>query len=201
MIRILLIRHANAELLGTVLYGRMPGVHLSPEGVRQAQCVGQALKTRFKLNQVISSPLERAQETARWIAEPQDLEITTDEGLTEIGFGSWMGKSFTELRESAHWKRYYRFRSITAPPGGELMLEVQARAWRSLENIVACNKDARGPSIAVVSHGDVIRSLLLLLLGVPTDHIHRIEIAPASVSEILLGGHEPVVWGINQLFY
>jgi broad specificity phosphatase PhoE len=201
MIRILLIRHANAESLGSVLYGRMPGIHLNSEGVRQAQSVGQALKARFKLSQVISSPLERALETARWIAEPQNVPISTDEGITEINFGSWTGRPFAELRESADWKRYNRFRSITSPPGGEFMTDVQVRGWRSLEGILARNRNAPDPSIAVVSHGDVVRSLLLLLLGVPIDYIHRIEVAPASVSEALLGMHEPIIKSVNQLFY
>ena len=53
----------------------------------------------------------------------------------------------------------------------------------------------------MVTHGDVIRSALVLLLGMPLDHIHRLEIAPASASEIVIAGHSPVVKRINQVFY
>ena len=60
MIRLLLVRHGNTDLLGRVLYGRMPGVHLSPEGLRQAEAVGRALQSRYRLAEVVSSPLERA---------------------------------------------------------------------------------------------------------------------------------------------
>ncbi len=197
--RILLIRHGNTDLLGRVLYGRMPGVHLNAEGRSQAQAVGEALKTRYRLDQVVSSPLDRALETASFIARPQALEISVDEGFNEIDSGAWMGKSFAELLETAEWKRYNKFRSTACPPGGEFIMQVQTRAWSSIEAIVArhTSKDA---TVAVVTHGDVIRALLLLLLGMPIDHIHRLEASPASVSEILLGEGHPRVLTINETF-
>jgi broad specificity phosphatase PhoE len=43
-----------------------------------------------------------------------------------------------------------------------------------------------GPTVAAVSHGDVIRGVLLHCLGMPLDHIHRLEVAPASVSVVRL---------------
>jgi probable phosphoglycerate mutase len=74
-------------------------------------------------------------------------------------------------------------------------MEVQARAWKSLESIQARHPQG---TVAAVTHGDVVRSLLLLLLGMPLDHILRLEVAPASVSEIVLGGSEPLISSINQ---
>lgn len=200
MIRILLIRHGNTELSGRVLYGRMPGVHLNAEGSRQAEKLGQALKARYRLSEIISSPLERAVETARSIAIPQDLSVSIDEGLTEIDFGSWMGKPFSDLHGSEDWTRYNRLRSMTAPPGGESIMAVQARSWQSIQRIITRYSNVSDPMVAVVTHGDVIRSLLVLLLGMSPDHLHRIEIAPASVSEISIGAREPVITSINRGF-
>ncbi len=200
MIRILLIRHGNTELLGRVLYGRMPEIHLSSKGLRQAEILAQALKERYRLAEVISSPLERAIETARPIAKLQDLSFSTDEGLNELDFGSWMGMPFPELHGSDHWKQYNDLRSTTSPPGGESMLAVQARAWTSLEKIRERHRDSKEAIAAMITHGDVIRALLVLLLGMPLDHLSRLEIAPASVSEILIGNAEPIVRTINQSF-
>jgi broad specificity phosphatase PhoE len=197
--RILLIRHGNTDLLGRVLYGRMPGVHLNGEGCGQAQALGEALKARYRLDEVISSPLERALETASFIARPQALEISVDEGFNEIDFGSWMGKSFAELFETPEWKTYNRFRSTACPPGGEFLMQVQIRAWSSIESILVRYK-TEDAVIAVVTHGDVIRALLLLFLGMPNDHIHRLEASPASVSEIVLGMGHPRVLTVNQIF-
>lgn len=195
MTRILLIRHGSTDLLGRVLYGRMPGVHLNEEGRRQARAVGQALKARYTIDAVISSPLERATETAQLIADPQGLEVATDDGLNELECGAWVGKPFSELTHCKEWRQFNRCRSLTRAPGGESLMEVQARAWKSLETIQARHPDG---TVAATTHGDVIRSLLLLLLGMPLDHVLRLEAAPASVSEIVLGGGEPLVRSINQ---
>ena len=88
--------------------------------------------------------------------------------------------------------------SLTRAPRGESLLEVQARAWKSLEDIQARHQDE---TVAAITHGDVIRSLLLLLLGMPLDHILRLEVGPASVSEIALGGGDPLVRSVNQIFF
>lgn len=198
MTRILLIRHGSTDLLGRVLYGRMPGVHLNEQGRKQARGVGKGLKERYVIDAVVSSPLERATETAQLIADPYGLDVATDEGLNELDCGMWIGKPFPELKESESWSQYNQLRSLVRAPGGESLLEVQARAWKSLESI-----QSRCPetTVAAITHGDVVRSLLLLLLGMPLDHISRLEIEPASVSEIILGASYPLVRSINQIFF
>ncbi len=181
--------------MGRVLYGRKPGVHLNAEGDRQGQAVGQALKARYKLDAVISSPLDRARETAQAIAEPQGLDVRIDEDLNELNIGDWMGKPFDELQKCEQWKRFNELRSIRRAPRGESLLESQARAWKSVERIQA---DYAEGIVAAVTHGDIVRSLLMLVLGMPLDHVLRLEIEPASVSEVVLGGGEPLVRSINE---
>jgi broad specificity phosphatase PhoE len=199
MTRILLIRHGDTELTGRVLYGRMPGVHLSAEGHLQAQALANSIAARYRVDQIISSPLERAIETARYLSDALNLPITTHEGVIELDYGVWLGKSFDDIRDSSHWQHYNRLRSLLAPPAGELMLEVQMRAWSALREIMEPYFDAEHATVAVVSHGDVIRSLLVLLLGMPLDNIHRVEVSPASLNEILFDGHYGRVLRINQL--
>ncbi len=198
--RILLIRHGAVDLLGRVLYGRMPGVHLNEEGLAQAHRMTEVLKKRYRIDEVVSSPLERALETAQIVADAHALGVTVDEGVNEVDVGAWMGRSFGEIFEDDLWKRYNQFRSIASPPGGELIMQVQTRALASLEQIVARHRSLDNATAAIVSHGDVIRSLLILLLGMPVDHIHRLEVAPASVSEVLFGLAQPRVLNINQVF-
>ncbi len=200
MTRILLIRHGSTDPLGRVLYGRMPGIHLNAEGRRQSENLAQTLKQRYRLSEVIASPMERTHETAQFIADAQGLSITTEKEINEIDFGSWMGMSFDQLREREDWRRYNEFRSTAWPPGGESMMEVQARASRGLAKIVDRHQHREDVTIAIVSHGDVVRALLLLMLGMAIDHIHRLEVAPASVSEVLLGAGEPRVVNVNQIF-
>lgn len=201
MTRILLIRHGETELTGRVLYGRMPGVHISTEGCRQAKALSEALKTRYEVDEIISSPLERALETAQYLADALELPISTDNGIIELDYGSWMGLTFTEIRESDEWQHYNRLRSVVSPPQGELMMQVQARAWTSLEGILSRYAERSTATVAVVSHGDVIRALLILLLGMPLDHIHRFEVALASLSEVVFDGRYARVVRINQIFH
>ncbi len=198
MIRILLIRHGSTDLLGRVLYGRMPGVNLNQEGMGQAEAIARALTRHYQLDAIISSPLERALETAKPLAAAQGRAIVIDEGITEIDFGGWVGKSFDELNELSRWRDFNRQRSIRWPPDGESMMEVQARAWRAIER--AIEEYEPGATIAMVTHGDVVRCLLVLALGMAIDHIHRIEIAPGSVSEMQVGEHDPLVRRVNQNF-
>lgn len=199
MIRILLIRHGDTELTGHVLYGRMPGVHLSEEGHRQAEALAKSIAARYKVDQLISSPLERAKETARYLSTHLNLPIATHEGIIELDYGKWLGRTFEDIRQSEHWEHYNRLRSLLGPPEGELMLEVQARAWSALRDIMSSVKGDDNVTIALVSHGDVIRALLVLLLGMPLDNIHRMEVSPASLNEIVFHGHYGRVVRVNQL--
>jgi broad specificity phosphatase PhoE len=202
MLRILLIRHGTTDLLGRVLYGRMPGVHLSAEGREQAQALARALKTRYEVDEVISSPMERALETAHPIAATRSLDVVVDEAFNEIDFGSWIGKSFTELHETEHWQRYCRSRATTQPPGGESMMDVQSRAWKGIVRITDrhSRSEAANATVAVVTHGDVIRAVLMLVLGMSIDQIYRLEAAPASLSELLISRDELQVRTMNETF-
>ena len=200
MIRILLIRHGETALLGRTLYGRMPGVVLSAHGYKQAERLAEALKSRYRITELISSPMERTQETARFISKTFSLPLTIDDRFNEIHFGSWMGKEFSDLRDMEEWQEYNRHRSLAAAPGGESMLQVQTRAWLGIQAIAerhAANSEA---TIAVVTHGDVVRFLLMLILGMPGDNIGRFEIAPASLSEVVFHGLHPRLICMNQVF-
>jgi probable phosphoglycerate mutase len=200
MTRILLIRHGHTELLGKVLYGRMAGVHLSAQGKEEIQRLAVALKERYTLDEILSSPLDRTRETAEAIASLQQQSITYDTDIQELDYGEWMGRSFGQLFAADEWKRYSRSRSLSRAPGGEFMMQVQYRAWSALERAIERHVDKPEATIAMVSHGDVVRGLLLLFLGMPIDFIHRLEAAPASVSEVLIGDSHPVVIKVNQTF-
>jgi broad specificity phosphatase PhoE len=198
MTRILLIRHGHTQLLGKVLYGRIAGVHLSDQGKDEIDRLANALPRRYHIDEIVSSPMERAWETAQRIAQALEQEVTIDEDLQEINFGEWMGSSFGQLREDEQWKLYNRCRSLNRAPGGEFMLEAQLRGWQAVQRAVKRHAGESEPTIAIVSHGDVVRGLLMLFLGMPLDNIHRIEVSTASVSEVILGTAYPQVITINQ---
>jgi ribonuclease H / adenosylcobalamin/alpha-ribazole phosphatase len=118
--------------------------------------------------------------------------------LNELEFGGWVEKSFSALKDLEEWREFNKHRSIMRPPGGEYLMEAQARAWGCIETIREHHRDA---TVAAITHGDIIRCLLMLLLGMPLDYILRLEIAPASVSEIILGDGGPLVCSMNETVY
>jgi len=162
--------------------------------------LASALRERYKIDDIVSSPMDRTKETAEVIAAAHNQRVVFDEDLQEIDFGEWMGRSFSDLGHDEQWKEYNRNRSLNRPPGGEYMLEVQLRAWKALRRIVSSRRIHSETTIAVVSHGDVVRALLMLFLGIPLDNIHRLEVWPASVSEVMLGQAYPQVITMNQTF-
>lgn len=190
MTRILLIRHGSTDAVGHVLSGRTPGVHLNEEGRRQAQELAKQLKRRYNLAAVVCSPLERAIETAQYLAEAQQVALAIDDRFNELDFGQWTGCTFSQLSEQPAWTEYNRYRSIHRAPGGEMLVDVQGRAWRGICSLCTQFPEA---AVAVVSHADVIRSVLMLTLGMPLDNLLRLDIPPGSVSEITAGEGEPVL--------
>jgi probable phosphoglycerate mutase len=182
MTTILLIRHGMTDDVARALSGRAPHVHLNEIGRAQADATARQL-TDVALTAVVSSPLDRARETAERIAVPHNLTVEIVPALGEFEFGDWTGRTMTRLDADEGWRQFNRARSLTRPPSGELMLEVQSRAVAAVLEL-----SARFPAqtIAAVSHGDVIRSVLLYLLGMPIDFVHRVEVGPGRISIVQL---------------
>ena len=190
-----LVRHASYGLLDRVLAGRSPGHHLDDAGRAEAFRLGEALAA-VSLAAVLSSPLERAQETAAAIAVRHDLSVAVEPGLNEIDFGEWTGLDFAALHASPAWRAFNGFRGTAPTPGGETMHQVQARM---LATVLRLEAAYRGAQIALVSHGDPIKSVLAHFLGAPLDLLRRIEIAPASRSIVALYEDDAKVLAINLL--
>ncbi len=189
-----LIRHASYDLLGRVLAGRQPGHALNTGGRAEAARLAETLAAREGLAVVVSSPIERAQETARIIAAPRALDVLTEPDLTEIDFGAWTGMTFEDLRETPGWAAFNTFRSTAPTPGGETMLAAQARAVAALARLAA---RYTGAEVAAVSHGDIIKAIFAHALGTPLDLFHRLTIDPASRSVVALGERDVSVLGVN----
>ncbi len=99
------IRHAEVENPGGLVYGRLPGFHLSAAG-REASRRLSALLASAPIVAVYASPLERARETAEALAAPHGLEVRTDPRLVEwIGDEAWQGRSWKDLIVSAEYRR------------------------------------------------------------------------------------------------
>src|SRR4051794_35779266 len=113
--------------------GRMPGVELNAQGVEEAKQLAERLAhSPLKVSAVYSSPLERARQTAEPIASALGLQVDMLDALQEMDLGEWTGVTFEELLPMPEWKQFNVFRSGTRPPGGESMVEVEARITKAL---------------------------------------------------------------------
>ena len=167
----------------------MPNIPLNALGIGQVSALSKRL---VGVDRVISSPVQRARETAeilRTHGHPQPESMVL---FTEFDFGSWTGKSFTELNEDPDWQNFNESRESVRAPDGESMHDVQQRAAAGLRQLVREEPDQ---TLAIVSHADVIRALILQITGTPVRNFWRFHIGPASITELICGpeGDERIV--------
>ena len=143
-----LMRHGEVENPSGILYGRLPGYHLSELGRKMAERVAEYLADR-DITYVVASPLERAQETAEPVAEAHGLPVATDERLIEaenVFQGKTFGVGDGSLRKPSYWKYLLNpFR----PSWGEPYIEQVVRMMGALG---AARDAARGHEAVCVSH-------------------------------------------------
>ncbi|MGB8506290.1 histidine phosphatase family protein [Mycobacterium sp.] len=142
------MRHGAVHNPEKVLYGRLPGYRLSENGQAQAQAVADALADR-DIVLVVASPLQRAQETAKPIADRLGIDVATDHDLIESvnyfqgrrispGDGAW--------RDPRVW---WQLRNPFTPSWGERYKDIAVRMTTAIENARA---KAAGHEAVVVSH-------------------------------------------------
>jgi broad specificity phosphatase PhoE len=141
-----LVRHGEVDNPEGVLYGRLPGFRLSALGQEMAELVATHLESN-DIRHVVSSPLERAQETAAPIATGHELPIVTDKRVIEPS-NHFEGKVFTPstLLQPRHWRR---LTNVTKPSWGE---PYEAIAERMLAAIADARSAAYGHEAVIVSH-------------------------------------------------
>ncbi|MDX3098662.1 histidine phosphatase family protein [Streptomyces sp. ME01-24h] len=143
-----LMRHGEVENPTGVLYGRLPGYHLSDLGRKMADRVAEHLAGR-DITYVVASPLERAQETAAPIAAVLGLDVARDERLIEAD-NVFQGKTFGvgdgALKRPANWKHLV---NPLRPSWGEPYADQVVRMTAALE---AARDAARGHEAVCVSH-------------------------------------------------
>lgn len=170
--------HKDGRVLG---YRDIP---LDGDGQAQAEAIALALAER-RIAEVVSSPLMRAVKTAEAIGKQQKIEVARDPRLGDLRMGPFEGKPQAEMLAHADYRRM-----VTTPdqraPGGESLRELAARARHAVEQIVGDNPS--GDAVAVVTHGAVIRALVLDYLGAPLEAYERIDVATGSITAVAFSG-------------
>jgi probable phosphomutase (TIGR03848 family) len=197
---VLLVRHGKTPTTGQVLPGRAPGLHLSEEGLAQAEAVAERIAAPVASGQrppvaVYASPLERTTETARPIARQLGLRVRTERGLIECDFGEWTGAKLASLAKKPEWAQVQRCPSGFRFPGGESFLEMQARMSSAIARLIRLH---RGETVVAVSHADPIKAALSSAAGTHLDLFQRLTVSPCSVSALAYTGAGPCVLTVNS---
>ena len=199
--RLVLIRHAHSEANAAgILSGRLPNVHLSEKGTEQAKRLADRLGY-FAISELRISPMERCFETVQpWINQflapkSKGFEPVIDPELTEVDYGSWSGRKLSVLSKNKSWKTVQQTPSRMYFPAGEGIANMQSRAMKSVHEMVSSKK--KGAAV-IVSHGDVIKSIIASALGMHLDEFQRIIIDPASVSILEYSEMKPRVILLND---
>lgn len=197
--KIVLIRHGETAWNQE---GRVQGLtdtSLNDTGVRQAESLALALKEE-RLNAIYSSPLRRALDTARVIAEQHGLQVQVEDDLREMDVGDMDGLTYKELREryADFMKEWSENVSTLKMPGGEHISELQERAWQTIQDIVSKHP---GATVAVVSHNFVIQSIICKALDLTLTNFRRLRQDLASMSVLEFGERGPVLLSLNERCY
>ncbi len=175
-----LVRHGMTDWnAADRLAGRLPGVGLNAQGRRD----GEALAARLghvPLRRVVSSPLERAQETAALIARRHGLAVATDEAFTEREYAAWQGLLSSEI----HARFPEDVRAVDEGGAVAGVEPVAAMAVRMLDGLERLAGAHPGEAVVIVSHADPMRALVARIIAAPAAALRALAVDTASLSRL-----------------
>jgi broad specificity phosphatase PhoE len=183
-----LLRHGDTRLSPEHRFSGRHDLPLSDSGTRQAQAATGRLAAGAPIDALVSSPLQRAVETAEIVADKLGLTAEIDDDLRETDFGDWDGFTLAEIQlrwpaAAAAWRRDPE----QAPPGGESFADTADRVNRACDRLL---RQHSGQTVLVVSHITPIKILLCRALSVPLGTLYRLYLGSASINEIQWYGQE-----------
>ena len=178
---VIFLRHGQAvNNTEKVLAGRTPGVPLTPEGREQARGAAGLLE-RLGVSAVYSSPIQRAHDTARIVAEHNSLGVTLDERLIELEMGDFTGMKYDDIIASRGdvFSEFYRGGRELAEAGVETFDHVKSRIGDIAEHVI---KKHPGQNVVLVTHMDPIKAMLAAVIDPGPERLSDIIIPNASLN-------------------
>ena len=189
-----LLRHGEVDNPGGILYGRLPGFRLSDAGEAMARKAADWFAGRG-VTHLVSSPLERAQQTAAPLAAELDLPVRIDDRLIEAA-NEFQGMKVGGGGALGHPRHWWKLRNPFRPSWGEPYDEIAARMVGAVDT---AREEARGSAAVLVSHQLPIWTLRLHLEG--RRYVHdprRRQCGLASVTSLTYDGDDLVSIGYAQ---
>ena len=187
------LRHGETTASRTGGYCGTLNPALTPEGHQMAEDFADSYKS-LPWVAVFSSPLRRAVDTARPLCEAAGIQLQQKEGLREIAYGHWEGKTPEEVNGEFHDShvRWLADPGWNAPIGGERGIDVARRSSLVIEEI---EQTCKAGNVLVVSHKATIRIMLCSLLGIDVGRYRdRLNMPVASLSIVEMAASGPLLY-------
>ncbi|MGQ9546069.1 MAG: histidine phosphatase family protein [Dehalococcoidia bacterium] len=207
LLKLILIRHGqtywNEEKR---IQGGGSDIKLNDTGLEQARKLAALLKSE-PIVAIFSSPLQRAVATAQVIASYHQLPVEVDQGLAELKVGELEGMSVSNLGTtfSQFLMQWWQDRGAKRLPNGESLVELQDRAWKVVEHLLARHKTGYEPdgdtTVVAVSHYFVILAIVLKALDLPLDYFTKFRVDPGGVSVLEFRDYGPRLLAFNDTSY
>jgi broad specificity phosphatase PhoE len=194
---IILVRHGQTEWNRVERFRGRYEVPLNKTGLAQAKKTAGRISARWKPAVLYASPLGRAMQTAKAIAQACNLKLQLCDGLIEIDYGEWQGLTPEEAR--LRWPElvaaWYTRPETVQFPGGESLVQVRQRVTASLKDIcwLHANKE-----IVLVAHSGVNRLILLEILGLGNGRFWHLHQDPGAINVIEEKDHDFSLVSMNE---
>jgi len=177
---IIFVRHGECEGNVKGLFRGRKDYPLNQRGIVQAQDLSQELK-RISINNIYSSPLKRAKQTAETIGEKCGVKINIENRFNNIELGDWEGLKKNKIAEEypEEWELWMNNPEALRIEGMETLCNVQKRAKKCLDKLVLENKDK---TFVVVSHRAVLKPLISACLNISSPYFWKVHLDVASYS-------------------
>lgn len=193
MLTLYFLRHGQTSFSrANAFCGATLNPDLTEDGREMAELFSKAYASR-PWQAIFTSPLKRALETAHPLCSATGLSPQLRDGLKEIGYGQWDGKTVEEVERDFH-DDYIRWTADPAwypPTDGEPAVSIAHRSLRVIEEIQQVYDDG---NVLIVSHKATIRIMLCSLLGIDVGRFrYRLACPVGSVSIVEFGTHGPLL--------
>lgn len=199
-LKLYFLRHGETIYSQTGGYCGNLDPDLTPEGMLMAEELATAYQS-IPWQAVFVSPMKRTIATAKPLCTAIGLDMQLEEGLKEINYGAWEGKTNLYVKEnySADYVRWLTEPAWNPPTGGETAVEIASRASLVVNKI---QRDYSDGNVLIVSHKATIRVILCNLMGIDLGRYRdRIDMPAASISIVEFYEHGPMLKGLGDRSY
>jgi len=183
MTRILLVRHGRTEWNKGKIFRGTADIPLDEQGRKEAACARNWLEAET-FHAAYSSPLGRAVETAEIILGPHGIPVVKNDGLTDLNYGDWQGKTDDEVARlyPELYRQWKEAPHTVVFPNGEGLGDVRERCLKTAYEVVARHPEQ---TVLLAAHRVVNKVLIAALLGLDDSHFWEIGQDTAALNEFV----------------